>query len=1020
MIPMLNVQLNPSRTGAHFMVWYNWHGASAQVMEQEVTSRLEGVFNAVKGVSHISSISGKGWGHIDLGFKEGVQLEAVRFEVASLIRQVYPELPPQLSYPQISASVGGKRVDPILTYTLNANQSPYFIQQYGEKNILPVLARIPGVSKVDVYGANPFEWVVEFDVAKANQLDITGDEIAVGVENYFRKEFAGKGSYAVPGQLYLNETNLRLQLNSPDSVNWPLIPIKKAGERIVYLGDVAEVRYKEQTPNTFFRINGLNTVNMVVYPEEEANAIQLGREVKAVLASVEKSLPPGYSLLLSYDATDYLSTELEKIGLRTAFSLFILLLFVLLVSRQFRYLLIILISITANLLIACIFFYFFKIELQLYSLAGLTISFGIIIDNSIVMIDHLRHNKDRKVFLAIFAATLTTIGALCVIFFLEEQQRLNLIDFAWVIIINLLVSMGVALFLISALMDKIQLLEKGGKKRISRKRRLARFTRFYGRTILFTKKWKVVFLLLLILGFGIPVHWLPDKVEGESWWAEVYNESLGDQDFREEVKPLLAKSLGGALRLFSVNVFENSYYPEPERTTLYVRGGMPDGCTVSQLNEAVQKMENFISQYEEVELFRTEIYSYANSNISITFKPEWEKSSFPYFLKSQLESHAISLGGMDWSVYGVGQGFSNALHDGNKNSRIYLEGYNYEQLYRYAENLSAKLLENPRIKEIEIKGSDGWNDKSLYEFSLKFEEERLALYGVNQADFYSFLKDKAYRRQLPSIYGDNEAQDVFLASNTYGTFNLWEFQHEPVKIGDKRLKLEQFGTIEKTKSGNDIHKENQQYKLYVVYDFIGPHQLSSMVREKEIKELNEILPIGYQAKDPGFGGWDRKEKKQYFLIFLIVVIIYFICSILLESFLQPLAIIALIPISFIGLFLAFYLFELNFDQGGFAAFILLCGLSVNAGLFIINDYNNYRKLKGKDFKMKAYLKAYNHKIMPIILTIISTVIGLLPFIWGGQQEVFWFAFAAGSIGGLLFSIVAIVVYLPLFLKLKAV
>jgi multidrug efflux pump subunit AcrB len=153
------------------------------------------------------------------------------------------------------------------------------------------------------------------------------------------------------------------------------------------------------------------------------------------------------------------------------------------------------------------------------------------------------------------------------------------------------------------------------------------------------------------------------------------------------------------------------------------------------------------------------------------------------------------------------------------------------------------------------------------------------------------------------------------------------------------------------------------------------------------------------------------------LLGLIIVIIYFITAILFESLLKPLAVISLIPISFIGVFLTFYLFDFNFDQGGFASFILLSGLVVNAAIYIINDFNNLVARKNKTISVRTFLKAYNQKIVAIILTILSTVLGLIPFIWGGQKEVFWFAFAAGAMGGLLFSLVAIVIYLPLLLKL---
>ena len=114
----------------------------------------------------------------------------------------------------------------------------------------------------------------------------------------------------------------------------------------------------------------------------------------------------------------------------------------------------------------------------------------------------------------------------------------------------------------------------------------------------------------------------------------------------------------------------------------------------------------------------------------------------------------------------------------------------------------------------------------------------------------------------------------------------------------------------------------------------------------------------------------------------------------------------------------YLLFGFNFDQGGFASFILLSGLVVNAAIYIINDFNNLVESKNKTASLTTYLKAFNQKIVAIVLTIFSTVLGLVPFVWSGQSEVFWFAFAAGAIGGLIFSIVAILLYLPLFLKLQ--
>ena len=204
----------------------------------------------------------------------------------------------------------------------------------------------------------------------------------------------------------------------------------------------------------------------------------------------------------------------------------------------------------------------------------------------------------------------------------------------------------------------------------------------------------------------------------------------------------------------------------------------------------------------------------------------------------------------------------------------------------------------------------------------------------------------------------------------------------------------------------------------VAYNFNGPFALSEMVKEQHIGELQKQLPLGYKVLEQGhYGYWDKKDQSQYYLLLLVIAIIFFTCSILLESLKQPFVIIGMIPISFIGVFLTFYLFDINFDQGGFASFILLCGIVVNAGLYILNDYNQLVSNSQRS-KIQCYMNAFNNKIVPIMLTILSTILGLVPFVWAGQNEVFWFSFAAGAIGGLVFSLVGLFFYMPLFMKLK--
>jgi len=223
-----------------------------------------------------------------------------------------------------------------------------------------------------------------------------------------------------------------------------------------------------------------------------------------------------------------------------------------------------------------------------------------------------------------------------------------------------------------------------------------------------------------------------------------------------------------------------------------------------------------------------------------------------------------------------------------------------------------------------------------------------------------------------------------------------------------------FSSIGKEKVSSTILKEDQQYLRAVRFDYLGNSKFGNKYRDKIIEEMNKELPLGYYVKQSSYS-WGREASKQYYLILIIMLLIYMICSILFESLLQPLAIIFIIPLSYIGVFLTFYCFDFNFDQGGYPAFVLLSGLVVNASIYIINEYNNIRKqYSNRTIPLtKLYIKAFNAKIIPILLTIISTILGLTPFVFLGQDEPFWFALAVGSIGGLIFSVIAIVFILPI-------
>ena len=1026
LVPLLPVKLAPSRTLPGLTVSFSMPGNSSRVIEAEVTSKLEAMMARVKGIRKVNSTSDNGSGSISLELDKHADIDVTRFEVSTIIRQTWPQLPEGVSYPQISTRRSDDKASrPFITYTLNAPANPILIQQYAEENIKPVLGQLKGIYKVELNGATPMEWQLEYDSDQLSHLGITLQAVQRAINRHYEKEFLGICSIEKGAEgrewIRLVRTSTEKEMEFEPGV----IQLQAEDGTMVTLDKLIKVRHVEERPQSYYRINGLNSVYLYITAEETANQLKLSGEVKHLMGELQQKMPPGYEVHISYDATEYIQKELDKIYFRTGLTVLILLLFVALITRNLRYLFLIVTSLAVNISVAVILYYAFGLEMQLYSLAGITISLNLVIDNTIVMTDHILHRRNLKAFVSVLAATLTTIGALVIIFFLDEKIRLNLQDFAAVVIINLAVSLFVALFFVPSMIDKIGL-EK--KKRRKRRRFLLRptfmkrltvyFTRFYQGVIYYLCRFRVIACLLLLLGFGLPVFMLPEKMEGEGKWVEYYNKVFDNSTFKDKVKPVINKALGGSLRLFAEKVYEGSYFNRDEgEVVLSVYATLPNGSTLEQMNVLIKRMETYLSDFKEIRQFQTYIYNARQANIQIYFTKENQRSGFPYTLKANIISKALTLGGGSWSVYGLqDQGFSNDVRESAGSFRVKLYGYNYDELSYWTERLKEKLLLHRRIKEVTVNSEFSWWKDDYSEFYLDLDKLRMAKENVTATQLFTALRP-VFGRDIycGNVLFDNQTEQLKLSSLQGQQYDVWGLVNIPFFINGRSYKLADFATVQKGQSPQKVAKENQQYRLCLQYEYIGSSEQGKKLLKKDLEEFNKVLPMGYTAEnDQDYWSWNKKDNKQYALLLIVIAIIFFTTAILFNSLKQPLAIIFVIPISYIGVFLTFYLFGLNFDQGGFASFVLLCGITVNASIYILNEYNAIRKRYPLLLPARAFTKAWNSKILPIFLTVVSTILGFIPFMVGDGKEAFWFPLAAGTIGGLVMSILGIFLFLPIF------
>lgn len=1000
---------------------------AARVVEMEATSKLEAMLARIKGIKNMYSTSGNGWGSITIELDKHTPIDIARFEASSIIRQTWPELPREVSYPTISVNRPDEEASrPFMTYTVNSAATPIVIQRYTENVIKTELSNIQGLYKIEVSGATPMEWQLEYDNDLLKTAGVTVNDIRNAISLYYSTEFLGIAETRLSED---SHSWIRIMLTSDVKENAfdpTVIFVSNKEGALIRLDQLVKVVHAEQEPLSYYRINGLNSIYLSLTADKSANQLRLSKEVKKTIDRLRKSLPPGYEIYINYDATEYIQAELNKIYFRSSLTILILLLFVLLVTRNFRYLFLIAVSLFIDIAVAIIFYYLFKLEIQLYSLAGITISLSLIIDNAIIMADHVMHKGNRNAFMPILAATLTTVGALSMIFLLEENIRLNLQDFAAVVMINLSVSLFVALLFVPSLIERIHLTKRPRKKsrffrNFSSPRLIVKFTHGYEKMIRFLSRRKWIAYTCIVLLFGLPVFLLPDKIDKKTGFAEKYNAIMENTVYKEKIKPVIDKALGGTLRLFVEKVFQGSYFTRSDEVVLTITASMPNGTTLSQINDLIAKMERYLSSFPEIRQFQTSIPNARRASINVFFKKDVEHSGFPYQLKSNVISKALELGGGSWGVYGLqDQGFSNDVRDVAGQYRVKLYGYNYDELSAWADTLKQRLLSYRRIKEVIINSNFSYYKDDYQEYFFQLNKQRLAAQGILPGELFASLQPLfALNVWAASVIINGEREDVVLNSKQAKDYDIWALKHMGRHIGNRFYKLDEVADISKGQAPQQVGKENQQYRLAVQYDYIGSNTQGEKILDKEIEELNSRLPTGYTAqKESSSWNWGKKMNKQYWLIGLLIVIIFFTTSILFNSVKQPLAVIFIIPISFIGVFLTFYWFKLNFDQGGFASFILLAGITVNASIYIQHEYNQVRTQKPLLSPLRAYLKAWNSKIVPIFLTILSTILGFIPFMVGTQKEAFWFPLAAGTIGGLVMSILGIFIFLPLLLLKK--
>lgn len=1010
-VPGMSVHFLPPATGNTLTVSFSLSNAGPLTVEMEVTSVLENYFSVVTDVEHQQSSSYNGGGYIRLQFAREANMDEKRFEVAGIIRRVYNRLPAGCSYPVISGgSAGNERQTPTLVYTVTAPYQPFRIRQDLFQKFVPTLQDIREVSEVQVSGTPSFRINLLFDQARLHATGVQPNGIIGAINEAFRTSYPGAYTTGEGASYFLRFNNQPPSITDLENL---LIPLP-AG-KMVPLKELVSIRKEEEEQASWFRVNGKNAVNVSIYLRTGVNESALAKAIRKRIDHTKVQLPAGYDVHLEFDDTVHINEAIRKNNYRTLLSAGILLLFVLTAYRSWRHLLAITASVVLSIFCTILGARLLGVPLHLYSIAAVTVSFGLITDNAIVMLDHLRRHNNRDIITALLAASLTTMTALAVIFLLPVEERQNLDDFCQMVIISLVCSLMVNRWFSPALY-RLLFRNTGGRPVTapfnSNNNRYA----FYFRTIRLLKRFRVLIIVICVFVFGIPLFLLPGRLNGNEWYHRWYNATLGNDWYRFEVRPKTDKWLGGLLYRFKTEVFEKGHYRSPQQTRLYVQAQLPGGSAPAQLNTLFQSLEQHLANDPGVEKMVTNIYG-VNGSVVILFKAAYDKTGWPYAVKQKVTAFVAGKGGVAWNIYGVGDAFTINPSTDLPSFLVKMKGYQYDQLEKQATILAEKLLRHERIQKVNTDENETFSAAREQEYILKFDAANLAMYNLNEQLVFSGL----YTRAKPSgpatqLVLDNNFVPVWIQEKEADAFSFYDVHNQPVVVeGNRNASIKNAAQLTLQPVSSAIRREDRSYVRVVSFQYLGEYRFGTVYLDSVLNEMRAELPAGYTVERMDRIYRSQESSHHYGLLILLAFAIYCICSMLFEQLRQPFFIILVIPLSFIGLFLTFVSGGFFFDQGGYAAFLMLSGIVVNAAIFITNDHNRIVKAYPQQDVNRLLIAAHFNRMRTTLLTTLSVCCSLTPFLLEGQHEVFWFSFASGTIGGLLFSLPVIFILLPLLL-----
>ena len=1054
----LKINLLPELTFPTLTIRTEYSGAAPAEIENLITKPVEEVMGVIKNIQKISSISRSGRSDVILEFGWGTDMDYTILEVREKMDSL--ELPLGVRRPSILRF--DPSLDPILRFGLfrekpekiqkqvtagihktesntgNAISSEVFneeelkyLRRYADEQIKKELEAALGVAAVRISGGLEDEIQVFIDQMKMAQLNLSIGTIS-GILRAENVNLSGGRLEEGTHQFLVRTLN---QFKSIEEIGDVIVAQKNGAP--IYLRDIATVRHGFKERQAVTRMRGIEAVEIAIYKEGDANTVSVAREVDKRLKRVREIMPSGLKMMKVYDQSTFIQQAVNEVinaaiigGLLAVFILYFFL-------RKFGAMLIISLSIPVSVIATFNLMYGADLSLNIMSLGGIALGIGMLLDNSIVVLENISRHKDKgenvlsavsdgagEVGTAVTASTLTTIAVFFPLVFVKGIAGQLFRDQALTITFALMVSLLVALTLIPMMASlesrKREIITpqqiKKPRKGI---RKLLRNMRMFIFTTIPVCVFKFVFGLSRIISRGFLFLLKPFLNAFSKGYAMVEKHYLPFLRWALGHRGLVLIVAAGffLITLLLIPKLGIELIPQLSQGEFSIEFRLPPGTPLEKTDQTIAAIQRSVNEIDNVKM----TFAVTGSGNRFDTNPEhggenWGELNVVMVPGSsrmnEEQAMAEIRGNLEISPGLQYKFYRPTLFTFKTPIEIEIAGYDLKKLKRVSDEIVRQMRSIERFAD--VKSSV---EKGHPEIQIHFDRERASALGLNVYEIADRVVKKV-RGEVATRYAWHDRKiDVLVRVSEEDRASIKDIHDLIINPESERpVPLDAVANILVGTGPDEIRRVDQE-RVALVSANLTYGDLGTAARELAGIINNMDIPDDIAASVSGQNEeMEVSFRSLQFALLLAVFLVYLVMASQFESFLHPFVIIFTIPLAFIGAVFALWITGSKISVVVFIGSILLAGIVVNNAIVLIDLVNQLRS-KGME-KMKAIVEGSSSRLRPILMTMMTTTLALFPLAIGlGEGAEVRAPMAITVIGGLTVSTLLTLIVIPVVYSL---